>query len=103
MPTYVLIHGSGSSSWYRHLLVPELRERGHDVVAVDLPTDDDSAGLTEYVDAAVEAIGDRRDPQEDLAALFFHGFPREVLARGLRVASPRPRSSSRGHSRHGRE
>jgi pimeloyl-ACP methyl ester carboxylesterase len=30
------------------------------VVAPDLPVDDDSAGLTEYADTVVDAIGDRR-------------------------------------------
>lgn len=39
----------------------ELRERGHDVVVMDLPVDDDSAGLSEYADVVVEAIGDRTD------------------------------------------
>jgi pimeloyl-ACP methyl ester carboxylesterase len=57
--TYVLIHGAGSDSWYWHLVIPELRARGHEVVAPDLPCDDDSAGLTEYVETVVEAIGDR--------------------------------------------
>src|SRR5258706_14362616 len=61
MATFVLIHGAGSDSWYWHLVVPELRDRGHDVVAVDLPCDDDSAGLSEYADTMVEAIGDRTD------------------------------------------
>ena len=61
MATYVLIHGAGSDSWYWHLVVPELRARGHDVVAVDLPCDDDSAGLSEYADTVVDAIGDRTD------------------------------------------
>ncbi|MEP6659427.1 MAG: alpha/beta hydrolase [Acidimicrobiales bacterium] len=61
MATFVLIHGAGSDSWYWHLVVPELRDRGHDVVAVDLPCDDDSAGLSEYADTVVEAIGDRTD------------------------------------------
>jgi pimeloyl-ACP methyl ester carboxylesterase len=61
MATYVLIHGAGSDSWYWHLVVPELRRRGHDVVAVDLPCDDDSAGLSEYTDTVVDAIGDRTD------------------------------------------
>jgi pimeloyl-ACP methyl ester carboxylesterase len=59
--TYVLIHGAGSDSWYWHLVTPELRARGHEVVAPDLPCDDDSAGLAEYVDTVVEAIGDRSD------------------------------------------
>jgi pimeloyl-ACP methyl ester carboxylesterase len=61
MTTYVLIHGAGDVGWYWHLVDAELRERGHDVVAPDLPCDDDSAGLPEYADAVVQAIGDRTD------------------------------------------
>src|SRR5205085_9492788 len=38
-----------------------LRAAGHDVVAPDLPSDDDSAGLSAYADAVVEATGDRSD------------------------------------------
>ena len=56
MATYVLIHGAGSDSWYWHLVVPELQARGHEVVAPDLPVDDDSAGLSEYTDVVVHAI-----------------------------------------------
>jgi pimeloyl-ACP methyl ester carboxylesterase len=59
MATYVLIHGAASDSWYWHLVAPRLRARGHDVVAPDLPSDDDSAGLSEYTDAVVDAIGNR--------------------------------------------
>jgi pimeloyl-ACP methyl ester carboxylesterase len=59
MTTYVLIHGAGSDSWYWHLVAPELRARGHDVVAPDLPGGDDSAGLAEYTDTVVDAIGNR--------------------------------------------
>jgi pimeloyl-ACP methyl ester carboxylesterase len=61
MATYALIHGSGDSAFYWHLLAPELRERGHDVVAVDLPCDDESAGLTEYAETVVAAIGARTE------------------------------------------
>jgi pimeloyl-ACP methyl ester carboxylesterase len=61
MATYVLIHGSGDSAFYWSRLVPELRERGHDAVAMDLPCDDPCAGLAEYADAVVEAIGDRSE------------------------------------------
>lgn len=42
-------------------MVPLLAERGHDVIAPDLPSDDDRAGLSEYTDTVVAAIGDRRD------------------------------------------
>ena len=61
MATFVLIHGAGDVGWYWHLVQAELRERGHDVVAPDLPCDDDSAGLPEYADAVVDAIGERSD------------------------------------------
>ena len=61
MSTFVLLHGAGSTSWYWHLVAPMLEAAGHDVVAPDMPVDDDGAGMGEYVDAVVEAIGDRRD------------------------------------------
>jgi hypothetical protein len=61
MASFALIHGAASDSWYWHLVVPELRAHGHDVVAVDLPSDDDSAGLAEYADAVVDAVGSRGD------------------------------------------
>lgn len=38
-----------------------MRVLGHDVVAMDLPVDDDSAGLSDYADVVVAAIGDRDD------------------------------------------
>ncbi len=61
MATYVLIHGAGSDAWYWHLVVPRLAALGHDVIAVDLPCDDDRAGLAEYVQTVVDAIDGRRD------------------------------------------
>ena len=60
MATYALIHGAGDVGWYWHLVEAELRARGHDTVAPDLPCDDDSAGLRDYADVVVDAIGDRR-------------------------------------------
>jgi pimeloyl-ACP methyl ester carboxylesterase len=59
--TYVLIHGAGDVAWYWHLVSDELRERGHEVVAVDLPCEDESAGWSDYADTVVDAIGDRTD------------------------------------------
>jgi pimeloyl-ACP methyl ester carboxylesterase len=61
MATYVLIHGAGDVAWYWHLVDAELRERGHDVVAMDLPCEDESATLWDYADTVVDAIGDRTD------------------------------------------
>jgi pimeloyl-ACP methyl ester carboxylesterase len=59
--TFALIHGGGGSAWDWHLVVPALRERGHDAVAVDLPSEDDSAGWDQYAEAVVQAIGGRRE------------------------------------------
>src|ERR1041385_5028524 len=61
MATYALLHGAGSDSWYWHLVAPLLRERGHDVVTPDLPSDDDAAGIPEYAAVVVDAIGDHND------------------------------------------
>jgi pimeloyl-ACP methyl ester carboxylesterase len=61
MATYVLIHGAGGTPWYWHRVVPLLEARGHQVVAIDLPCDDDRAGLVEYADVVVDAVADRRD------------------------------------------
>lgn len=60
MTTFMCIHGAGghASSW--DLVAAELRSRGHEVLAVDLPCDE-PVGLDAYVDTVVEAIGDRHD------------------------------------------
>jgi pimeloyl-ACP methyl ester carboxylesterase len=59
--TFVLIHGAGDVGWYWHLVETALRARGHETVAPDLPCDDDSAGLPQYADTVVAAIGARQD------------------------------------------
>jgi pimeloyl-ACP methyl ester carboxylesterase len=61
MTTFVLVPGAGGQAWYWHRVVPELRARGHEAIAVDLPAGDDRAGFAEYADTVVAAIGDRRD------------------------------------------
>src|SRR5687767_9661130 len=55
MATFLLIPGAGGTAWYWHRLGPELRRRGHEAIAVDLPAADDSAGLAEYTATTVHA------------------------------------------------
>jgi pimeloyl-ACP methyl ester carboxylesterase len=81
--TFVLIHGAGDSAWYWHLVEPELRSRGHDVVAMDLPCDDDSAGVSEYADAVVEAVGNRKDLV--VVAQSFGGFTAPLVCERVPV------------------
>jgi pimeloyl-ACP methyl ester carboxylesterase len=52
---FVLIPGAGGSAWYWHRVEPELRRRGHEVVSVELPGDDDRAGIDDYAEAVVRA------------------------------------------------
>ena len=67
MATVVLIPGAGGPAWYWHRLVPQLRERGNDAVAVGLHAGVDAAGLAQCADTVIEAIGDRRDAAVGLA------------------------------------
>ncbi|MEU0564110.1 alpha/beta hydrolase [Nonomuraea sp. NPDC005983] len=57
--TFVLISGAGTDTWYWRPLAAHLRARGHEVIAPELPCDDDSAGLVEYADVVADAVGDR--------------------------------------------
>lgn len=72
MASFVFIHGAGDVGWYWHLVEADLLARGHDTVAPDLPCVDDAAGLPEYADAVVEAIGNRGAPI--VVAQSFGGF-----------------------------
>jgi pimeloyl-ACP methyl ester carboxylesterase len=56
MVIYGLIPGAGGDPWEWHLLVPELEARGHEAVAVRLPSEDDSAGWSEYADTVAGAL-----------------------------------------------
>ena len=58
---YVLIPGAGGDAWYWHAVERELGKRGHDAISVELPTDDEEAGLADYAAAVITAIGDRSD------------------------------------------
>src|ERR1043165_8893963 len=83
MSTYVLIPGAGGQASYWRFVTPELRDRGHDVVAVDLPATDDSAGLAEYADVIVDAIGDRENLI--LVASSLAGFSAPIVCERVKV------------------
>jgi pimeloyl-ACP methyl ester carboxylesterase len=61
MATFVLIHGAGDVGWYWHLAEAELRARGHQTVAPDLPCDNNTASLDDYVAAVTDAADGRQD------------------------------------------
>lgn len=83
MSTFVLIPGAGGAAWYWHRIVPQLREAGHQAIAVDLPAADDSAGLSEYAGIVAAAIGDRTDVV--LVAQSLGGFTAPLVATAVPV------------------
>jgi pimeloyl-ACP methyl ester carboxylesterase len=54
--TFALIHGAGDVGWSWHLVAAELEAHGHDVVAPDLPCEDESAGLAETTQSVLDAL-----------------------------------------------
>jgi pimeloyl-ACP methyl ester carboxylesterase len=85
MTTFVLIPGAGGSAWYWSLVVPLLERAGHRAVAVDLPGDDASAGLSDYTRLVVDAIEDRA-PVE-LVAQSLGGFTAPMVCEQVPVES----------------
>lgn len=83
MATFALIHGAGDVGWSWHLVEEVLRGHGHDVVAPDLPGDDDTATLSDYADTVVEAIGERRGVI--VVAHSYGGFTAPLVAARLPV------------------
>jgi len=61
MASFVLIPGAGGTAWYWHRVVPLLQAAGHEAIAVDLPGDDERAGLSAYAEIVLRAIGKRED------------------------------------------
>ena len=69
MTSFVLLPGAGSDSWYWHRVIPLLEAAGHEALAVDLPVDDDTAGLDRYVDVAVAAVEAGLPGRQDLVVV----------------------------------
>ena len=61
MTTFGLVHGAWHGAWSWDRLIPELRARGHDAVAMDLPADSPDATFQEYADVVIDALGDADD------------------------------------------
>ncbi len=85
MTTFVLIPGAGGAAWYWSRVVPRLEAAGHTAIAVDLPADDETAGLAEYAGLVIDAIGDRTDVA--LVAQSLGGFTAPLVCEATRVES----------------
>jgi len=84
---YVLIPGAGGAGWIWSRVVPLLEAAGHTAVALDLPADDEAAGLPEYVELVLAACAYSDDVV--LVAQSLGGFT-GVLAADHLVEAGRP-------------
>jgi pimeloyl-ACP methyl ester carboxylesterase len=57
--SFILIPGAGGMAWYWHRVVGLLERAHREAIAVELPGDDNTAGLGEYAELVVRAIGQR--------------------------------------------
>jgi pimeloyl-ACP methyl ester carboxylesterase len=83
MANYVLIPGAGGVAWYWHQVVELLEQAGHTAVAVDLPGDDEAAGLAEYADTVTKAAAGLDDLV--LVAQSLGGFTAPLVCDALPV------------------
>jgi pimeloyl-ACP methyl ester carboxylesterase len=59
--TFALVHGAWHDAWCWERVAPLLQQAGHDVVALNMPSDDGSADFDAYADhvcAALQGAGD---------------------------------------------
>jgi len=77
MATFVLVPGAGGQAAHWALLVPELRRRGHQVIAVEIAGNDPALGLPEYAQIVDRAIGGR--PGVVLVAQSLAGFTAPMI------------------------
>jgi pimeloyl-ACP methyl ester carboxylesterase len=66
MSTFALVHGAWHGAWCWDRLIPELEARGQRALAVDLPSEDGTAGCEEYAQIAIDAL---RDVDDDVVVV----------------------------------
>jgi pimeloyl-ACP methyl ester carboxylesterase len=86
---FVLVPGAGGAGWYWHRVVPLLEAAGHTAVPVDLPGDDEAAGLREYAAIALAAARDHDGVV--LVGQSLGGFTVPMVAEALGDAGRPPR------------
>jgi pimeloyl-ACP methyl ester carboxylesterase len=87
---FVLVPGAGGAAWYWHRVVPRLQRAGQSALAVDLPGDDEAAGLPEYA-GLVHAAAHKRDDVV-LVGQSLGAFTVPLVARDLIAAGTPPRA-----------
>ena len=79
MSTFAFIHGAWDVGWYWHLVERDIAAHGRATNAPDLPIENDEAGLEEYAQVVVDAIGGRSEVV--VVAQSFEGYPAACVRR----------------------
>jgi pimeloyl-ACP methyl ester carboxylesterase len=61
MTIFALVHGAWHGAWCWERVTGPLRDRGHQVVTPELPSEDTEVGLEDYADTIDRALGDADD------------------------------------------
>ncbi len=83
MTSFLLIPGAGGMASYWHRVAPLLEKQGHHATAVDLPGDDNEAGLEDYAALARASLG--RVTDAVIVAQSLGGFTAALVAAGAPV------------------
>jgi pimeloyl-ACP methyl ester carboxylesterase len=83
MTTFALVHGAWHGAWCWEQLTPLLQRAGHDVVTMDLPSEDGAATFDTYADVVCAAL----DGHGDDVVLVGHSYNGNTVAV---VAARRP-------------
>jgi pimeloyl-ACP methyl ester carboxylesterase len=66
LATFALVHGAWHGAWCWDRVINPLRDRGREVVAPELPSEDTEAGLEEYTDTIWGALDEAGAEPEDV-------------------------------------
>jgi pimeloyl-ACP methyl ester carboxylesterase len=58
---FALVHGAWHGAWCWERVIDPLEQRGHEVVAPELPSEDTQLGLDDYADVIERELGDADD------------------------------------------
>ena len=83
MATFILIPGAGGHATYWNRLVPELENRGHRAIAVDIEENDPSMDLHGFAAVVEASIGDQQDII--LVAQSLGGFTAPMIRKQVRM------------------
>jgi pimeloyl-ACP methyl ester carboxylesterase len=80
---FVFIPGAGGMAWYWHRVIELLAAGQREVIAMDLPADDERAGLRDYTETVLRAMGRREEVI--LVAQSLGGFTAPLVCARARI------------------